>query len=386
MKKKSLVIIAHLYHYKKDGRFYSYEPYVREIELWSDLFDEITIYTDLQKEFKPTFPVKELPENCKVKDIWMRSGSGLKNNLIRMIQLPFATVRLFFILSKAEMLHFRSPGITAMISNFLNRFLNKKTIVKWATQFDFIPPLSQSQRFELKLLKNPPSNTKVLIYGKAEHQNHVSFFPAIMSKEELDELRQKIQPRDWTGKIRLVSVGRLYRHKNFDTIIEGLIVFKQKYPDYDWEFVMIGDGEERNHIEDMIKKGNLENEVKLPGSRPFGEVLEWYGKSHIAVMPGKYEGWPKVVNEAWATGCIPFVVNYGNAPYPLTFAENSGFSYEANPESFADSLNEILQKPADELDRIRKNGADANYSMTLEKFKEKINQIILTDYDTRKDN
>lgn len=384
--KKSLVIIAHLYHYKKGDGFYSYEPYVREIELWSDLFDEITIYTDLQKEFKPTFPVKSLPENCIIKDIWMRSGSGLKNNLIRMIQLPFATVRLFFILSKAEMLHFRSPGITTMISNFLNRFLNKKTIVKWATQFDFIPPLSQSQRFELKLLKNPPSNTKVLIYGKSENPNHVSFFPAIMSKKELDELRLKIQPRDWTGKIRLVSVGRLYRHKNFDTIIEGLTVFSQKYPNHNWEFVMIGDGEERNHIEDLIKKGNLENEVKMLGSRPFDEVLKWYGKSHIAVMPGKYEGWPKVVNEAWATGCIPFVVNYGNAPYPLTFAENSGFSYEANPESFADCLNQILQKPADELDRIRKNGADANYSMTLEKYKEKINQIILTDYDTRKDN
>lgn len=284
------------------------------------------------------------------------------------------------------MLHFRSPGITTMISNFLNRFLNKKTIVKWATQFDFIPPLSQSQRFELKLLKNPPSNTKVLIYGKSENPNHVSFFPAIMSKKELDELRLKIQPRDWTGKIRLVSVGRLYRHKNFDTIIEGLTVFSQKYPNHNWEFVMIGDGEERNHIEDLIKKGNLENEVKMLGSRPFDEVLKWYGKSHIAVMPGKYEGWPKVVNEAWATGCIPFVVNYGNAPYPLTFAENSGFSYEANPESFADCLNQILQKPADELDRIRKNGADANYSMTLEKYKEKINQIILTDYDTRKDN
>lgn len=386
MKKKSLVIIAHLYHYKKGDRFYSYEPYVREIELWSDLFDEITIYTDLQKEFKPTFPVKSLPENCIIKDIWMRSGSGLKNNLIRMIQLPFATIRLFFIMRKAEMLHFRSPGITTMISNFLNRFLNKKTIVKWATQFDFIPPLSQSQRFELKLLKNPPSNTKVLIYGKSENPNHVSFFPAIMSKKELDELRLKIQPRDWTGKIRLVSVGRLYRHKNFDTIIEGLTVFSQKYPNHNWEFVMIGDGEERNHIEDLIKKGNLENEVKMLGSRPFDEVLKWYGKSHIAVMPGKYEGWPKVVNEAWATGCIPFVVNYGNAPYPLTFAENSGFSYEANPESFADCLNQILQKPADELDRIRKNGADANYSMTLEKYKEKINQIILTDYDTRKDN
>jgi len=384
--KKSLVIIAHLYHYKKENQTFSYEPYVREIELWSDLFDEITIYTDLQKEFKPTFPVKPLPKNCKVKNIWMRSGPGLKNNLIRIVQLPFATVRLFFVLRKAELLHFRSPGITTMISNFLNRFLNKNAIVKWATQFDFIPPLSQSQRFELKLLKNPPSNTKVLIYGDSEHPNHVSFFPAMMSKTELDGLKQKIQPRDWTGKIRMVSVGRLYRHKNFDTIIEGLTVFKKKYPGHDWEFVMIGDGEERNHIENLIKNGNLESEVKMLGSRPFGEVLEWYGKSHIAVMPGKYEGWPKVVNEAWATGCIPFVVNYGNAPYPLTFAENSGFSYEANPKSFADSLNEILQKPAEELDQIRKNGADANYSMTLEKFKEKINQIILTDYDTRKDN
>lgn len=384
--KKSLVIIAHLYHYKKDGRFYSYEPYVREIELWSDLFDEITIYTDVQKKIRQTVPLKALPENCKVKGVWMRSGPGLKNGVIRLIQMPFATIRLFFILRKADLLHFRSPGITTMISNGLNRFMNKKVIVKWATQFGYIPTLPPSQKFELKLLQNPPSNTKVLIYGKTDHPNHVSFFPATMTKTELDELKQKSGPRDWTGKIRLISVGRLYKDKNFDTIIEGLTVFKRKYPDYNWELVMVGDGEERDSIKNLIKKGNLEAEVKMMGSKPFSEVLDWYGKSHIVIMPGKYEGWPKVINEGWATGCIPFVVNYGNAPYPLTFAKNSGFSYETDPESFADSLNEILQKPAAELDQIRKNGADINYSLTLEKFKEKINQLIHTDDDTRKTN
>lgn len=384
--KKSLVIIAHLYHYKKDGRFYSYEPYVREIELWADLFDEITVYTDVQKEFKPNFPVKAVPQNCKIKGIWMQSGPGLKNNLLRLIQLPFATVRLFFIMRKTELLHLRSPGITTVISNGLNRFMNKKTIVKWATQFDLIPPMSASQRFELNLLKNPPSHTKVLIYGESEHPNHISFFPAMMSKAELDGLKQKIRPRDWTGKIRLISVGRLYRYKDFDSIIEGLTVFKEKYPEHDWELVMIGDGEERARLEELIKRGNLEKEVKMLGSKPFGEVLDWYGKSHIAIMPGKYEGWPKVVNEAWATGCIPFVVNYGNAPYPFTFAKNSGFTFEPNAQSFADNLDVILKKPMAELEQIRKNGAIANDTMTLEKFKEKINQTILTTYDTRKTN
>lgn len=374
--RKKLTIIAHLAHYKQGEKFYSYEPYVREIELWSDIFECIEIYTDLRKNQDPNVPVKELPGNCNVKKIRMQAGPGFINNFKRILQLPFAIIKIYSIMLSAELLHIRSTGVTSTIANYLNTFLNKKTIVKWATIFEEIPPMTKIQRFELKLLKNPPSNTKVLIYGNGNHPNHVSFFPALMSEIELNRLTERIEPRDWSQKIRIICVGRLFRFKNFDTVIEGLTVFKRNYPNHNWELVLIGDGEEKSKIENLIKFGNLENEVKLMGSLPFSEVLEWYSKSHIAIMPGKYEGWPKIVNEAWATGCIPFVVNYGNATYPFNFAPNSGFSYEPNTQSFAENLNSLFNLSHTDKKMVFENGKVANKRMTLDCFKAEIQRII----------
>ena len=38
IKTKTLSIIAHLPHKKSVNDFYAYEPYVRELEIWSELF------------------------------------------------------------------------------------------------------------------------------------------------------------------------------------------------------------------------------------------------------------------------------------------------------------------------------------------------------------
>ncbi len=385
-KKIRLTIISHTTHFKKKDEFLAYEPYVREIELWAELFQEIEIYTDVKCKGTPKVPVKPLPNNCIIRNINIQAGPGLLNNIKRLIQLPFATIKIFFIVKNSDFLHLRSPGITTVIANFWNIFLNKKTIVKWATIFEEIPQFSKIQKVELKPLKNPPTNTKVLIYGESLHPNHRPSFPALMSKNEIAKLSKNIEPRDWSGKIRLICVGRMSRFKNFDTVIEGLTEFKIKYPKHNWELIFIGDGEERVKIEDLIKSGNLKNEVILKGSLPFAEVLKWYNKSHIAIMPGKYEGWPKVVNEAWSTGCIPFVVNYGNAVYPFKFSTNAGVTYEPENSSFANKLNELFNMTDNDKNELIFNGGKSNYSMTLEKYKLNINNLINQLYDRGKVN
>lgn len=375
-KYKKLTIIAHLPHYYNDGKYLAYEPYVREIELWAKLFETVEIYTDVRGAGNPDFGVKTMPDNCEIKPIYMRSGSGLINNALRLIQLPLVFLHVFAILVRADFIQLRSPGSTTFVANILNRLLNKKTIVKWATSFDKIPVKSKILQLERKLLLNPPSNTRVLIYGASNNPRHISFFPALLSTEELNNLADGVKLRKWNDKIKFICVGRMFRFKNFDIAIEGLVHFSKKYPMHDWELYFIGDGEERSKLESMIIEGNISQHVKLLGSLPFDDVLNYYKSAHVAIMPGMFEGWPKVVNEAWATGCIPFVVNVGNATYPFKFNSNSGATFEPNPESFADSLHELLMKAPSDLEKMAINGSIANKEMTLEKFQEKIELLI----------
>ena len=145
---------------------------------------KIIIYTDIKKE-----PYEgnsaELPKNCIVKPIYLKSGNGFTTNVIRMFQLPIAFIHIYFILRNSKYIHLRSPGITTLIVNIFNKIINKPTIVKWATVFGKMKISSKIIPVEYFLLKSPPSNTKVLIYGEPKHKNHVSSFPAMMSRNEV---------------------------------------------------------------------------------------------------------------------------------------------------------------------------------------------------------
>lgn len=372
---KKLVIIAHLPHNKEKGLYYSYEPYVRELELWAKLFKNVEIYTDVVKT-RPLWSVKQIPENCFVKNVYLTSGSGGWKNFVRVIELPVATIQIFFALVRSDILHFRSPGATTIIANFLNKFLNKRVIVKWATFFGEMPIDSFTIKWERKFLLSPPSNTRVLIYGEGIDKNHISFFPAMFSEGELKKIMDSNTKKEWEMPYQFLCVGRLFIYKSFDLVLNGLIVFKEKYPKVKWHLTIIGDGEERKRLESIATNGNIMDSVHFIGSKVFRETIKYYQKSHIVIMPGMYEGWPKVINEAWATGCLPFVVNFGNATYPFKLSGGGGACFDPDPNSFADSLAELLDRPVDELEQTIKIGQQANFKMTLEKYFEGIEKEI----------
>jgi glycosyltransferase involved in cell wall biosynthesis len=371
MKYKKLSIIAHLPHIKTNEGFVAYEPYVREINLWAELFHTVIIYTEVTKG-KPKWSFKTIPSNCIVKKIYLSTGSTLKSKIYRLFQYPFVCFQILFILINSEVLHFRSPGATTIIANLLNKFFNKRTIVKWATYFGEMPIKSYNIKWERNLLLNPPCNTRVLIYGQGSHQNHIPFFPAMFAEKEIQDLMKTNIDKKWTMPYQFICAGRLFIYKSFDLILHGLVIFKHKYPDIKWHLTIIGDGEERKKLETIVNDGNIMNEVSFIGSKPFNETIKYYQRSHIVIMPGLYEGWPKVVNEAWATGCLPFVVNFGNAMYPIKISNGGGACFEPDPLSFADSLAELLRKPSSEIEQMIQKGQQTNFEMTLEKYKEGI--------------
>jgi glycosyltransferase involved in cell wall biosynthesis len=374
--KNKLTIIAHLPHYINDNNIHSaYEPYVREIEIWAEIFEVIEIFTDL-KGGEPIFVTKELPSNCIVRPIFVKSGPGIINNIIRFLQLPYAIIHILVIILKADILHFRSPGITTFIANIINKFVNKPCIVKWATKFGELPIKNKILKWEYKLLLFPPSKTKVLIYGQGSHRNHISFIPALMRSSEMVNSSDFVLNKPFKQPFKLICVGRMYRYKDFDILIKGLIEFNENFPNYEWNLEFIGDGEEMDKLKSIALNGGIISKINFLGHLPFKQTIRHYIDADISIVPGRFEGWAKVINESWAFGVIPLVIDEGNTAYPIQLSDGAGVDFKNTEGNFVLKLKSIFDSNISDIILMRKKGLTANDKMSLENFKIRLLDVI----------
>jgi glycosyltransferase involved in cell wall biosynthesis len=378
-RKDSIIVIAHLPHLKgSDGSVSAYEPYVREIELWAEVFQNVIIYTEFIKK-TPSFPLKRLPFNCEFREVYMKSGPGFKTNFIRIFQLPFVLLQFTLVLlflKKDTLVHLRSPGITTLIFNLINRIFNKPIIVKWATQFAPMPIPNKILHWELKLLQNPPTNTKVLIYGISNNPNHISFIPALMSENEMLPISDLNLNKPFSNPIKILCVGRLFRFKEFDQVITALGYLKKEKKLLNWELNLVGDGEEMLKLKQMALENEIIAQINFLGKMSFVETCEFYSKSDISIIPGRYEGWAKVINESWSFGVIPMVTSGGNTSYPIKLSDGAGVVYNEDLTDFVEKFEYLTNLTALERREIRLKGYNANKEMTLSNFKTKLEKVI----------
>jgi glycosyltransferase involved in cell wall biosynthesis len=115
------------------------------------------------------------------------------------------------------------------------------------------------------------------------------------------------------------TVGELTKNKNQASLVE------QAKNDPALHIAIVGEGEERPHLEALITKYQLENRVKLFGFMPAHTVLKGFD---TFALPSLKEGLPYVLLEAKAAG-LPIVANrIGGVPEVLDAKDMSEFSLE----------------------------------------------------------
>ena len=141
-----------------------------------------------------------------------------------------------------------------------------------------------------------------------------SIFPSIKVQvatiynpiDNIEILRQSLvsigDNRKNIGVLRIVSVGRLTAIKAFDRLLH--IVGKLKRLDYKVELWLLGDGEKRKELEDIIKQENLSDIVTLWGfqSNPYKYMVH----CDLFVCSSLGEGLSTAVTEALILG-LPVV-------------------------------------------------------------------------------
>ena len=96
----------------------------------------------------------------------------------------------------------------------------------------------------------------------------------------------------------VLFVGRLSPVKNIPLAIKGFELFANEYPDID--FLIIGEGEEKESLTEMIKASPAGNRIKMLGAinNPYPYILS----SSIVVIPSLSEGLPLVCLESLTLG------------------------------------------------------------------------------------
>jgi glycosyltransferase involved in cell wall biosynthesis len=161
----------------------------------------------------------------------------------------------------------------------------------------------------------------------------------------------------------IIACGRLVRYKGFSCLIEAM-------KDVNAILHIIGDGPEKDKLENKIRKLNIQHKVKIISNLSDDEKINYFKKASIFVFSSitEQEAYGIVQLEAMASGCAIINTNIKTA-VPL-IARNNYESITIEPNNatqLKDAIN-LLLKDTD----LRLKLANAGYKRVKENFSTQI--------------
>lgn len=151
---------------------------------------------------------------------------------------------------------------------------------------------------------------------------------------------------------QVLFVGRMtYEDKRIDRLINIWEIIYEKVPD--WELILVGDGDEREFLQQLVQKKRLKR-IKFVGSTD--NVQKYYYDASILCLTSSYEGWGLCLTEAQANGVVPIAFDCSAGVHAIL--SPSGVNGILVPpfilETYAKELMKLLND-ANRLNRMKQN-------------------------------
>ncbi|MFT5727310.1 MAG: glycosyltransferase involved in cell wall biosynthesis [Desulforhopalus sp.] len=145
---------------------------------------------------------------------------------------------------------------------------------------------------------------------------------------------------------RIFTVARLTTKKGLPTVYRALSLLKER--GISFTHTLIGDGDDRDAITELIKALDLENECEWLGTQTHEEVLKQFKKSDLFVLGceiapnGDRDGIPNVLVESLAMG-VPALSPHISAIPEILINEKTGLTVNpTDPEAMALAMERLL--------------------------------------------
>lgn len=269
--------------------------------------------------------------------------------LIKEIKVFFFLID-FLVKQTPDVVHLNSPKIGGL-GALAARIAGVKKIIYTAHGWPFYEDRSAAQKTLIKFaswITVVLSTKTIAVSTKDAHAFDTWLFTAHkivhipngirpsrdFSKQAKERLKEKIPE---LGKYIVGSVAELHKNKGITYLIQAA----NRVPEA--TFVVIGEGEERKHLEQLIQKNNLSDRFHLLGY--VSEAHTLMSAFNVFVLSSEKEGLPFVLLEAGIQK-IPVVATYVGGISDLIEDKKSGLLVEPkNPVALARAIQTILNEP-----------------------------------------
>lgn len=229
-------------------------------------------------------------------------------------------------------------------NNWLGKYANKN-ILKIAQEHNHH---NNNQKYIKKLIKSlnrfdyfmPVSKKLADFYeDKINPSTKVVYIPNFI--ENLPSEKSSLQNK------QLISVGRLDKVKGFDDLIEIFSLFQKSHSD--WILHIVGEGSEKQNLQNKINELHLEEKVFLCGNKLSNELEKEYLNSSMYLMTSFSESFGLVLVEAASFGLPLIAFDSAQGAKEIIENDKNGFLISnRNKEKFVEKINEIIEDPEKE--------------------------------------
>jgi glycosyltransferase involved in cell wall biosynthesis len=373
-----LLIVSHVKHYRYAWRVYALAPYVREINVWAELFPHIEIAAPCADGPPPsdTEPLASTPVR-----LWPQrelGGNTLAAKLWQGLMLPLLVWDLSRALRQAYAVHVRCPGNLGLLGVLLAPLFCRYRIAKFAGEWQGYPNEAWTYRLQRWLLASRWWQAPVTVYGDYANQpaHVIPFFTSVMGQAEMERARVAVTRRQHAEPtarpLQVLYAGRLTPWKNVDVLLAALALLPPETRP--WQCLIAGSGPEETRLKAQADALNLSDRVRFVGAVDFDRMLDFYEQADVLVLVSSTEGWGKVLVEAMSFGLVCLGSDRGVVPWML----GAGRGLVVAPRdaaALAQALQQVLNDP-ESYDPMRWRAADWAQQLTLEALREALRAVL----------
>lgn len=170
-----------------------------------------------------------------------------------------------------------------------------------------------------------------------KYEDKISYMYNIVSTKTIEKLSNESIEEFDKNKVNIVSVGRLSYPKGFDIAIDCAKLLDQN--NYNFKWYVIGDGEDRQKLQNKINKENLQDKFILLGLKD--NPYPYIKKATIYVQPSRFEGKSIAIDEAKILRKPIVVTNFSTAKDQI-LNEKNGLIVEINSEDLYIGIKKLI--------------------------------------------
>lgn len=237
------------------------------------------------------------------------------------------------------------------VEQLIYKFLHRIIECIYPTKIVLVPSFSSKKKLktETSLFKD------IRYYYNGFDKKKLSEIDNSPTKKIIDHLNME-------GFFRISVSGRLNREKRFDRAIEIFELIHNR--NKNCVLFILGDGEQFDHINELVKKKGLSDSVYLLGF--IRDAQNYISLSQILLITSEREGMPMVLWEALAQG-VPVVSSDVGGIKEILEPYNCGLVFQKdNIQEAADKISFLIQN-----EELRKKMGESGKKIIDEKFNQK---------------